>query len=153
MNIKLVQYPDPILLQVAEPITDFKEAEEIAFNLRVAIRLEGGLIGLAAPQIGIGKAVAMAWIGEEGGWVTMVNPKVTEYGIERVTEIEGCGSLRDPVLQYEVERPKDVSVSFYDVQGHKMGVKLTDLPSRVAQHEIDHLNGHLINEHGKPVSS
>lgn len=162
--MKLVQAsndPDKILTSPTEQVEDFSEIPAIELKIRTAIRLNAdkkgvpNLVGLAANQIGIKKAVTVILIGHERKelqWLTMVNPKITEYSIKRETMTEGCGSLREPVeLYYDVSRPVEVTVMFQDKTGKKMGIKLDHYSARVAQHEIDHLNGHLISEFGKQV--
>src|SRR6266576_5338741 len=99
MNI--VQYPDPILTTKTEHVVDFAEAQEISLKLRATIRMDGGLIGLAAPQIGISKAVCVVGL-ESEEFITMVNPLITDSGGSNLTETEGCGSMREPRLLVNV---------------------------------------------------
>lgn len=164
--MKLVQVsndPEKILTTPTEPVEVHPggqisdEAKEIESKLRLAIRLnvdkhgKPNLVGLAANQIGIKKRICICEIEENGKhqWITMVNPMITETSVDLVTEIEGCGSLREPKeLQYVVTRPREITVMFFDVQGNKMGAKLQDFSARVVQHEVDHLDGILISDRG-----
>jgi peptide deformylase len=164
--VKLVQAsndPEKILTTPTEPVEVqpggqiSAEAKDIESKLRLAIRLNvdkrgnPNLVGLAANQIGIKKRVCICQIEENGKhrWVTMINPTITERSVDLATEIEGCGSIREPKeLQYEVTRPREITVIFFDVQGNKMGAMLQDFSARVVQHEVDHLNGILISDRG-----
>ena len=160
MAIELVQAsndPEGILTTPTKPVEDDPSlAKEIYLKLRAGIATNPNLVGLAANQIGINASVCLVLIGHEEKklrWLTMVNPMIIEKGRTLAFDIEGCGSLRKPKeLYYEVERPTEITVSFLDTSGHKMGVKLHDYSARVAQHEIDHLNGILISDHGRLVS-
>src|SRR5207247_11382372 len=59
----------------------------------------------------------------------------------RVASEEGCLSFRG--LYGKVRRAKTVTVRAYDLQGRSFDVTRTELPGRVLQHEIDHLQGNL----------
>jgi peptide deformylase len=159
--MKLVQASndqDQILTTPTEKVEDFNLAPAIELKLRTAIRMnvdkDGNynLVGLAANQLGIKKAVTVILIGHESEklqWLTMVNPEITSSSRETETMSEGCGSLREPEeLFFDVERPVEVGILFDDVEGNRMGIKLDHFSARVAQHEIDHLNGILISQIG-----
>lgn len=156
--MKLVQAsndPAKILTTPTEPVTDFNEAPTLGLQVRTGIRIFGDLVGLAANQIGINKAVCVVYLdgGEKPQWLTMVNPKIVSYGTRRVKDWEGCGSLREPTPLYvEVSRPDEVGVEFFNESGQKMGINLQGFDARVTQHEIDHLNGHLITEYGQALT-
>jgi peptide deformylase len=159
--MKLVQASndqDQILTTPTEKVEDFNLAPAIELKLRTAIRMnvdkDGNynLVGLAANQLGIKKAVTVILIGHESEklqWLTMVNPEIVSWSDEMETMSEGCGSLREPEeLFFDVERPVEVGILFDDVEGNRMGIKLDHFSARVAQHEIDHLNGILISQIG-----
>jgi len=156
--MKLVQYPDPILTTPTEPMAFGKEAsargydpQTINLQLRATVRMAGGsLIGLAANQIGLPYRMCVVGM-ESGEWITMVNPEITEKGGPMVTATEGCGSLQEPKrLLVDVTRPDQVTVKFQSVSGQRLGIALQGWDARVAQHEIDHLNGIMILEYGEP---
>jgi peptide deformylase len=54
---------------------------------------------------------------------------------------EGCLSF--PELYQKVRRSKTVVVRAYDLQGNLFEMTASELPSRLWQHEIDHLDGIL----------
>src|SRR5262249_43753376 len=54
---------------------------------------------------------------------------------------EGCLSF--PQLYQRVRRAKTVRIQAFDLQGAPIDAVFEDMPSRVCQHEIDHLHGIL----------
>lgn len=151
--LELVQAPNDVLTTPVEPIEDISEAREVAMKLRSGIRIFGDLIGLAANQIGIAKAVTVVLLGDgtaDARWVTMVNPRiVVDDGYQR-TQIEGCGSLKKGKELYRVTRPWNVQVEYTDECGDPQHLNLQGMDARVVQHEVDHLNGILISQIGEP---
>ena len=98
-------------------------------------------VGLAAPQVGIIKRVAVIDVGE--GKIELVNPViVSEEGVQNGSE--GCLSV--PGVFGEVERPQKVTVEAYDRNGNKFTVTGEDLLARALCHEIEHLDGKLFLE-------
>jgi peptide deformylase len=97
--------------------------------------------GLAAPQIGELKRVCVVRVGNE--FVPMVNPVLVRHGRDVVTAAEGCLSTEGHVVQ--VPRFRIVEVS-YERWPDRIKVidRLTGNDARIAQHEIDHLDGRLI---------
>ena len=107
--------------------------------------------GLAAPQIGISKKIVIfrnkgfnekGWSKNESDYELLINPRITQARGEMVTMAEGC--LSCPEIQVEVSRYPEIKVKAFDVTGRKINRRYTDYLARVAQHEIDHLEGKLI---------
>jgi peptide deformylase len=107
--------------------------------------------GLAAPQIGISKRIVIfrnkgfnekGWSKSAEDYDLLVNPRITQARGELVTMAEGC--LSCPEIQVEVSRFPEIKVRACDVNGRKINKRYLDYPARVAQHEIDHLEGRLI---------
>jgi peptide deformylase len=107
--------------------------------------------GLAAPQIGISKKIIIfrnkgfnekGWSKSESDYELLINPRITQARGEMVTMTEGC--LSCPEIQVEVSRYPEIKVKAFDVTGRKINRRYTDYVARVAQHEIDHLEGKLI---------
>lgn len=93
-------------------------------------------VGLAAPQVGILKRIAVVDVGE--GIVELINPVITETSGTQ-TETEGCLSVPD---RYgKVERPQTVTVKTLDRDGNEYEITGHDLFARALCHEIDHLDG------------
>jgi peptide deformylase len=135
----VVKIPAPVLRQRCTEVgkigpKTLKLIDEMTRVMKVA---RG--IGLAAPQIGVGLRVIV--IAPEGMKpVPMINPIITRRAGEMVGE-EGCLSI--PGLYGDVVRSKKVEVEALDRRGNTVVYELEDMPSRVVQHEIDHLDGVL----------
>ena len=138
-------YPDPKLSQTADPVGAVGADIQIlaADLLETMYDAEGR--GLAAPQIGDGRRVFVM----DAGWkdgdrrpVVMVNPEVVEASAETSVAKERCLSIPDDPR--EVERPERVKLSWTDLSGVRQEEWLEGAASRIAQHELDHLDGVLI---------
>jgi peptide deformylase len=139
---RLRLYPDPVLMRKAIPVQNIDgEVKDIADGMVEAMMAHQG-IGLAAPQIGILKAMTVVDTGE--GVTVFINPEVIEGEGESVFE-EGCLSL--PTVEIPVKRKETILLRAWDLNGKEMNLELTGLRSRVHQHEIDHLHGVLIIHH------
>ena len=136
-------FGDPTLKEPTHPVTVFDgRLEKLAqIMMRVMDREDG--VGLAAPQIGVASRL-MVWRHPEREKErhVFVNPRVVESSETNITETEGCLSV--PGATVEVTRPEEVVVEAQDLGGESFQVRLTGLPARIVQHEIDHLDGHLI---------
>ncbi len=111
-------------------------------------------LGLAAPQIGISKKIVIFKNKnfEEKGRVKnaqdydlLVNPRITQKRGEEEIASEGC--LSCPDISVEISRPTEVKVKALDQHGRKINKRYTGFLARIAQHEIDHLEGILIIDH------
>ncbi len=95
-------------------------------------------IGLAAPQVGVLKRVAVIDLGDN--LIKMINPQIIEKKGEEI-DIEGCLSI--PGESGKVKRPKKIKVKYLDIDGNEKVLKATGLLARAFCHEIDHLEGVL----------
>lgn len=98
-------------------------------------------VGLAAPQVGILKRLAVIDVGE--GPIVLVNPVILETFGEQTGD-EGCLSL--PGKAGEVTRPNYVKVRAFDANMQEYEVEGTELLARALCHEIEHLDGHMYVE-------
>ena len=148
--MKIVTYPDPILMRKAAPIEEIdNKICEIAQKMLDTMYDACG-IGLAAPQIGLSKRlVVMDATGQKTGERVFINPQITEERGETIEE-EGCLSFPD--VMGNVKRSQYVTVTAYNLEGKKLEIKVEGLLSRVWQHEIDHINGRLFIEMMTPAS-
>lgn len=97
-------------------------------------------IGLAAPQVGIGKRIIVVDIQEGDAPIKMVNPRIVEKSGSAVG-LEGCLSI--PNVYGEVERAERIVVKGLDEKGKPVRREAEGLLARVFQHEVDHLDGVL----------
>ena len=94
-------------------------------------------IGLAAPQVGIGRRIfVMKIYGQE---YTCCNPEITDSSKEHIVMREGCLSFPNDVTV--ISRPCWIKIKYQDVQGNVIEQQLDGLAARCFQHELDHLNG------------
>lgn len=95
-------------------------------------------VGLAAPQVGILKRIAVIDVGD--GPITIINPEIVEMQGAQLAN-EGCLSI--PGTQKNVERPEKVTVKALNEQGQEIVIQGEGLLARALCHEIDHLDGVL----------
>jgi peptide deformylase len=95
-------------------------------------------VGLAAPQVGILKRIAVIDVGD--GPITIINPEIVEKQGAQLAN-EGCLSI--PGTQKNVERPEKVTVKALNEQGQEIVIQGEGLLARALCHEIDHLDGVL----------
>ncbi len=148
-------YGDPILKKKALPVQDFSGIPALVEGM-LETMFEARGVGLAAPQVGIGKRlfVAAEFLeaeedeeeGEEADLrnrvkeiYVMANPKITyRSGTQSITE--GCLSL--PGLYYEgVQRDLQVQIEYQNEKGEAKTLEAEGYLAVVMQHEIDHLEG------------
>ena len=97
-------------------------------------------VGLSANQIGIEERAFVMMINDETlETITCFNPKIIKNYNDEVIFEEGC--LSYPDLFIKISRPKRIVVKYEDEGKELHKVKLTELPSRVFQHEYDHMEG------------
>jgi peptide deformylase len=136
------QYPDPVLRMKAREVEEFDgDLAQLVERLRHLLREANGL-GLAATQIGVLRRVFAFLPDPEEDAVVLVNPRFTVTSEERASDTEGCLSLQGVVIP--VERHLSLTVEGQDPEGNEVKLELEGLPARIAQHELDHLDGVLI---------
>lgn len=148
MIYPIVKYGDPVLDRKADPVTEFDTPElhkliEDMFESMYAARG----VGLAAPQIGISKRIAVIDIssGEDPSQrLVLINPEVIRNEGRQRSE-EGCLSL--PGFREEVTRGARVTVRAQNVKGEFFELTGEDLLARALLHETDHLDGKLYLSH------
>ena len=154
--LPIVQVGDPVLRAVAEPYDGQLDADQLS-QLLVAMRdtMRGAPgVGLAAPQIGLGLAIAVVEdacpVADEVArrrertpvpFRVLVNPRYQPVGDERVSFYEGCLSVRG--WQAVRTRWREVRVEATDEAGRTVDEVLHGWPARIVQHETDHLSGRL----------
>lgn len=141
-------YPDPILKQVAEPISTFNEGVvAVLEDLVDTMRDSGHSVGVAAPQIGILRRilvvdVSKSKLGRDNnhGLLEMVNPALIERSGSRMMR-EGCMSVPD--YTGNVTRAEHIVVEFTDRTGQERVIEASGFEAVAIQHELDHLDGLL----------
>ncbi|MGC2301280.1 MAG: peptide deformylase [Acidobacteriaceae bacterium] len=140
---EIVKYPDPILQRPTEKVTEFdEELRTLAADMFESMYRAIG-IGLAAPQIGVGKRITVIDLSNQKNpseKLVLVNPEILHREGKQVEE-EGCLSLPD--IRDKVARAAKVKVRAQNLEGKTIELEGTELLARAFQHEIDHLDGIL----------
>ena len=143
MILKVVKYPEPVLSQPGEPVTDFdEELKKLADDMFETMYASQG-IGLAAPQVAVSKRVTVIDLSQgkdPAQKLVLVNPEVT-FREGKQYEEEGCLSF--PEIREKVQRAAKVKIRAQDLKGKWFEMDGEELLSRAFQHEIDHLDGML----------
>ncbi|MCQ2543013.1 MAG: peptide deformylase [Lachnospiraceae bacterium] len=95
-------------------------------------------VGLAAPQVGVRKRIAVIDVGE--GPVVLINPEII-YTEGEQTGMEGCLSV--PGKAGQVTRPMKVKVKTRNEAFEWVEIEGEELFARALVHEIEHLDGIL----------
>jgi peptide deformylase len=144
----IVLYGEPVLEKLAEEVTDFDtpELQTLIDDMFESMYAAKG-VGLAAPQIGIAKRIAVIDLSvaeDPKQKIVLINPEI--IGKEALqTGEEGCLSL--PGFREQVTRPNKVTVRARNVKGETFETSGEELLARAFCHEIDHLNGRLYISH------
>ncbi|MHB1048597.1 MAG: peptide deformylase [Bacteroidota bacterium] len=140
-------YPDPVLRKISGEVGEMNAGVRSLIDGMAAVMYAHNGIGLAAPQVGSLRRVIIADTGK--GLIAMTNPRVMAGFGEDILD-EGCLSLPD--VRVNVSRQSAVFVRYLDLHGNETDREVTGLTGRVVQHEIDHLNGILIIDHGPAMN-
>jgi peptide deformylase len=143
MKLTIVKYPEPVLSQPGEPVTEFNaELAKLAEDMFETMYAAQG-IGLAAPQVAVSKRLTVIDLSmgkDPEQKIVLVNPEVI-FREGRQYEEEGCLSF--PEIREKVVRAANVRVRAQDLKGKWFELDGEELLARAFQHEIDHLDGML----------
>jgi len=149
---KILLCTDPLLRRKAERVRQVDDDTRQLLDDMVETMVAAPGIGLAAPQVGVGRRCIVARDKsdtEEERVYKIVNPRVQKRSGEQWA-YEGCLSL--PTLQAEVCRPQQVVVSGLDEDGQPIRIEAEGLLARCLLHEVDHLDGMLFIDRAEPDS-
>lgn len=139
--LKIVHYPEPVLLTPADPVTTFDdELKELVNNMFETMHEARG-VGLAAPQVGVPKRLFVmdCSAGQDPAQrVALINPEVISVEGEQLGE-EGCLSF--PGIYFNVKRELRAIVRAHNVDGKVIEVDGKELAARCLLHETDHCDG------------
>ncbi len=143
MILKIVKYPEPVLSQPGEPVTEFNaELKRLIADMFETTYASQG-VGLAAPQVGVSKRLTVIDLSmgkDPKDKLVLINPEIISSE-GKLYEEEGCLSFPD--ISEKVVRAAKVSIRAQDEKGKWFEMDGEDLLSRCFQHEIDHLDGML----------
>jgi peptide deformylase len=139
--LKIVHYPEPVLLTVGKPVAEFDaELKKLIEDMFETMYQAGG-VGLAAPQVGESKRLFVMDCsgGEDASQkIALINPQIIAQEGEQTGD-EGCLSF--PGLYTKVQRELRVIVRAQNVNGETFELDGTDLTARCVLHETDHCDG------------
>src|SRR5690348_4650344 len=137
MVYPVVKYGDEVLARQAETVTVFdRELQKLLDDMFESMYAANG-VGLAAPQIGISKRIAVIDISvrkDPKAKIVIINPEIMTAEGEQFEE-EGCLSV--PGFRETVARPERVTVRAQDAKGKQFTIEGKDLLARAFCHETD----------------
>src|SRR6202167_4566451 len=143
MSLKIVNYPEPVLSQPGEPVTEFNaELRKLVADMFETTYASQG-VSLAAPQVGVSKRLTVIDLSmgkEPKDRLVLINPEIISSE-GRLYEEEGCLSF--PEIREKVVRAAKVRIRAQNEHGKWFEMDGEELLSRAMQHEIDHLDGVL----------
>lgn len=143
-----------VLRQVAKPVgKDYPELKKLVADMYETMYAADG-VGLAAPQINLSIRLVVVGFrpynektgnyGEPTEEHTLINPEIVSSGSEKEWFNEGCLSVPD--IHEDVLRPKTIRLRWYDEGWNLHEEEIDGLFARVAQHEVDHLDGKVFTD-------
>lgn len=141
---------DPVLRKKAEPVDAVDDEVRNLMDDMLETMYEADGVGLAAPQIGVGKRVIVIDVREpDVPPFGLVNPVIVEKSEAVDRGEEGCLSI--PGLREIVERSERVVVEGLDREGNAVRIEADGILARALQHEVDHLDGILFIDRVSPL--
>jgi peptide deformylase len=147
MIYPIVKYGQRVLEIPAEPVVEFDgDLQKLIEDMFETMYAANG-VGLAAPQIGISKRLAVIDVSsgqDPGAKIVLANPVIVSTEGKMVQD-EGCLSLPD--FRASTPRPARATVRAQDASGKEFEMTGEGLLARAFCHETDHLNGVLFIQH------
>lgn len=146
----IVTAPNLILLKVAKPVTEFDVELSSLIEDMISLMFDFQGVGIAAPQVGDSfRVIAFMPLIHETDYPmpprVLINPVIYDYSKNYTEDWEGCLSL--PGQMVKIFRPLWVDVHAQDEDGNEFEERFEYLSARIVQHEINHLDGVLIDKY------
>ena len=139
---RLVYYGNSTLASVAQKVENIDDSIISLIREMSDIMARERGIGLAAPQVDVGKRIIMVDTGEgKSGRVVLINPQIEKFSDTLEPYEEGCLSV--PNIFTDVVRPAEIFIRGTTPAGKETEFEASGLMARVLQHEVDHLDGIL----------
>ncbi|MDH4231308.1 MAG: peptide deformylase [Nitrospirota bacterium] len=149
--LEIRKYPEKVLKQKALPVAAFDQELQVLIDDMIETMYAAPGVGLAAPQVGESKRLAVIDIStkdEKVPLLVLINPVIVES--EGSIEFEeGCLSI--PEYTANVKRAEKVLVRAQNREGESIEIEGADLLAIALQHEIDHLEGILLIDRISPI--
>lgn len=144
--LPILLYPDPVLREKCAEVDVFDEELATLVADMIETMHEAPGVGLAAPQVGVGRRVAVVdtSVGEDPAELhVLVNPRLAAHeGSE--SDLEGCLSIPD--FTEKVDRPARIAIEAQGTDGEPFTLEAEGFLARAICHEIDHLDGILFTD-------
>jgi peptide deformylase len=145
-ELKIKILGEPVLKNGVKPVEKVTDYHRRMLSEMARLMYSVSGVGLAAPQVGLTESLIVVDAGS--GLYKLVNPRIVKASGQQVSE-EGCLSV--PEVGVKVKRSQAVVVEALDENGKPLTIEAEGLLACVFQHEIDHLNGHLIIDHASLI--
>ena len=155
----IIGYGHPTLRKIAQPIDkSYPDLQQLIADMYETMYAADG-VGLAAPQIDLSIRLVVVGFrpydektetyGEPTEEHTLINPEILSFGEKKDYFNEGCLSVPD--IHEDVLRPTTIRLRWYDEQWQLHEEDIDGLFARVAQHEVDHLDGKVFTDRLSPI--
>ncbi|MBR6441889.1 MAG: peptide deformylase [Bacteroidales bacterium] len=155
----IIGYGHPTLRKIAQPIDkSYPDLQQLIADMYETMYAADG-VGLAAPQIDLSIRLVVVGFrpydektdtyGEPTEEHTLINPEILAFGEKKDYFNEGCLSVPD--IHEDVLRPTTIRLRWYDEQWQLHEEDIDGLFARVAQHEVDHLDGKVFTDRLSPI--
>jgi peptide deformylase len=147
MIYPIVKFGNSVLEKPAAPVTEFDEELKTLVADMFESMYEAKGVGLAAPQIGISKRLAVIDVSFKENpreKLVLANPEII-HTEGKQNQSEGCLSIPD--FRENVTRANKVTIRAQDIHGKWYEKTGEELLARAFLHETDHLNGKLYISH------
>ena len=141
----IIQWPDKTLSRVSKPVEDIALHRDVVEEMKLLVRARTAW-GLSAVQVGVLERFCVVRYGSD--IVLLVNPEITKRSKQTCWVSEGCLSLAEGKLTRVMGRHKRVTVKFMGDDGLRYAIRGNGIFAAVLQHEIDHMDGIMINDPG-----
>ena len=159
MILPIIGLGHPTLRKVAQPVTkDYPNLKELIANMFETMYNADG-VGLAAPQVDLSIRLVTIGVrpynektdtyGEPTDVQVLINPEILEFKGEKEYFNEGCLSVPD--IHEDVLRPERIVMHWWDENWEEHTEEIDGLFARIAQHEIDHLDGKVFTDRLSPL--
>ncbi|MCH2178614.1 MAG: peptide deformylase [Mariniblastus sp.] len=141
--MEIIHYPHPTLRYQSKTICRVDRELKAMVREMFELMYDTRGIGLAANQVDLPlQLFVVNASGEPGNGeeLVFINPVIDQPKGSEVSE-EGCLSI--PGVHADVNRPAQIHISAYDLEGNEIDMVADGLLARVIQHEYDHLQGVL----------
>jgi len=148
---EIKKYPAAVLKKKAAPVEKIDDDLQQLIDDMVETMYAAPGIGLAAPQVGESKRLAVIDVSskdEKYPLIVLINPRIVRTEGEIEFE-EGCLSV--PEYTAKVKRFENLVVNCLDREGREVEIEAGGLLSIAMQHEIDHLDGILFIDRISPI--